>query len=160
MENLYDLIQVMNRRMGLLNKNCCRINDTELSPIQNHILYEIHNQVSPSMQQVAETLGTDITTFSRQIQTLIKMGLVEKKPDFNDRRIYLLSLTKEGKNVLELTKNQMEVFLEDILSSMKKEEQEVVIQAFQLFNEKIAQSPLCCKPMKLYVKTTGENCCE
>lgn len=160
MENLYDLIQIMNRRLGLLNKNCCQVNESELSPIHSHILYEINKQSNPSMQQIAETLGTDITTFSRQIQTLIKMNLVEKKPDAKDRRVYLLSLTKEGKNILGETKNQMELYLSDILSNMTPEEQKQVLSAFKLFNDKMSSSPACCHPVNINVKTTKNNCCE
>lgn len=149
MENLYDLIQIMNRRLGLLNKNCCQINGTELSPILGHILYELNKQNKPSMQQMAETLGTDITTFSRQIQNLIKMGLVEKTPDSSDRRIYVLSLTQEGREILGETKNQMEDYLDDILSKMNTEEREMVKKAFHLFNDKMAQSPACCRPVSI-----------
>ena len=157
MENLYDLIQIMNRRLGLLNKNCCQVNDIQLSPIHSHIIYEIDKQSSPSMQQVADTLGTDITTFSRQVQSLIKMGLVEKKPDATDRRIYLLSLTDDGKNVLRETKEQMEVYLNDILSNMSIEEQEMVLNAFKLFNGKMGESTACCRPVKVNVKTSKNN---
>jgi len=155
MENLYDLIQIMNRRLGLLNKNCC-----DLSPIHSHILYEINKQSNPSMQQVADTLGTDITTFSRQIGTLVKMGLVDKTPQPNDRRIYLLSLTKEGKEILIETKGQMEHYLDDILSKMTKEEQSKVLSAFQLFNDKMSQSNACCRPINVNIKTSKNDCCD
>ncbi|KAF6589071.1 winged helix-turn-helix transcriptional regulator, partial [Paenibacillus sp. EKM208P] len=77
------------------------------SPVQSHILYEIDRQHKPSMQQIAETLGTDITTFSRQVQSLTKMNLVEKTPDPSDRRVYTLSLTVEGKYVATTIDTQM-----------------------------------------------------
>lgn len=78
MENKREIFHILTRRFGLLNKNCCSVGSFEISTVQSHILYEIDKQHTPSMQQIAETLAMDITTFSRQIQTLIKMDLVKK----------------------------------------------------------------------------------
>jgi DNA-binding MarR family transcriptional regulator len=72
------------------------------------------------MQQVAESLGTDITTFSRQVQSLIKMNLVKKVPDPDDRRVYRLSLTVEGKYVATTIDQQMNAYLNGIFSHMKR----------------------------------------
>jgi DNA-binding MarR family transcriptional regulator len=41
---------------------------------------------------MAEILGIDITTFSRQIQILIKKGLVKKTPSHEDGTVYILSV--------------------------------------------------------------------
>ena len=78
MENARELFQIMTRRFGLLNKNCCSVGGNDVTLVQSHILYEVDRQHNPSMQQIADTLGTDITTFSRQVQSLIKMNLVKK----------------------------------------------------------------------------------
>lgn len=78
METPRELLQIMSRRLGLLNKDCCSVGGCNLSATQSHLLYEIDRSHNPSMQQVAETLGTDITTFSRQVQSLVKMNLVKR----------------------------------------------------------------------------------
>ncbi|WP_020616234.1 MarR family winged helix-turn-helix transcriptional regulator [Paenibacillus daejeonensis] len=146
MENVRELIQIMTRRFGFLNKNCCSAGGFDISLIQSHILYEIDRQHQPSIQQVAETLGTDITTFSRQIQSLIKMNLVKKTPDVTDRRIYILSLTTEGKFVAAAIDEQMKAYLNDIFSHMNEVERETVIRSIQLLNEAMGKSRLCCMP--------------
>ncbi|MFX4944951.1 MarR family transcriptional regulator, partial [Acinetobacter baumannii] len=71
----------------------------DVSAIQSHILYEINKIGNPSIQQVAELLGTDITTFSRQVQNLVKMELVQKEPSPEDKRVTNLVLTEKGKKV-------------------------------------------------------------
>ena len=38
---------------------------------------------------------------SRQVQTLVDLGLVERKPDAEDRRAILLDATEEGRKRLE-----------------------------------------------------------
>ncbi|MFS0722262.1 MarR family winged helix-turn-helix transcriptional regulator [Paenibacillus sp. 1P07SE] len=146
MENVRELIQIMTRRFGFLNKNCCSAGGFDISLIQSHILYEIDRQHQPSIQHVAETLGTDITTFSRQIQSLIKMNLIKKTPNVTDRRIYILSLTTEGKFVAAAIDEQMKTYLNDIFSHMNEVERETVIRSIQLLNEAMGKSRLCCMP--------------
>lgn len=146
MENVRELFQLMVRRFGFLNKNCCSAGGCDISLIQSHILYEIDRQHRPSMQQVAEALGTDITTFSRQVQTLIKMKLVKKTPDPEDRRVNLLSLTPEGKYVAAAIDQQMNNYLNEIFSHMSDFEKDTVIRSIKLLNEALAKSGKCCSP--------------
>ncbi|WP_127507778.1 MarR family winged helix-turn-helix transcriptional regulator [Paenibacillus humicus] len=144
MENVRELFQIMTRRFGFLNKNCCSAGGCDISLVQSHILYEIDRQHQPSIQQVAEALGTDITTFSRQIQSLIKMNLVKKSPDPNDRRVFVLSLTTEGKYVATTIDQQCNAYLAEIFSHMNDFEKETVIRSIKLLNEAMSKSSLCC----------------
>ena len=143
-QNLREIFQIFSRRFGFLNKDCCRAGGHEISLVQSHILYEIDRQHHPSIQQVAETLGTDITTFSRQVQSLVKMGLVSKKPDSTDRRISILSLTKEGKDVADDIDKQMNQYLEEVFSNMNQEEKEMVVHAIHLLNKNMEKTNKCC----------------
>jgi len=147
MENPRELFQIMTRRFGLLNKNCCTVGGCEISLVQSHLLYEIDRQHTPSMQQVAETLGTDITTFSRQVQSLIRMNLVKKTPDPDDRRVFTLALTVEGKFVAVTIDRQMNEYLEEIFSYMSEYEKETVLRSVKLFNEAMGKSSRCCAPV-------------
>lgn len=149
MENLRGLFQVMTRRFGLLNKNCCSAGGYDISLVQSHILYEIDHQHKPSMQQIAETLGMDITTFSRQVQSLVKMNLVKKTPFPEDKRVYILSLTTEGKFVATTIEKQMNTYLNDVFSHMNEFEKETVIRSIKLLNEAMAKTSNCCTiPMR------------
>ena len=147
MENIRELFQVMTRRFGLLNKNCCSIDGVDISLVQSHILYEIDKRESPSMQQVAEVLGMDITTFSRQIQNLVKKGLVKKTPLPEDRRVYTLSLTTEGKFIATTIDREINRYLDEVFSHMTDFEKETVIRSIKLLNECMAKSSICCKPL-------------
>lgn len=145
MEHLRDIFQTMTRRFGFLNKNCCEVGGNEISLVQSHILYEIDRQHQPSMQQVADSLGTDITTFSRQVQSLVHMNLVKKTPHAEDRRVYILTLTTEGKYAAGAIDAQMNTYLQEIFSHMNEFERETVIRSLKLLNEAMAQSSQCCK---------------
>lgn len=147
MENARELFQIMTRRFGLLNKNCCSVGGCDISLAQSHLLYEIDHQHNPSMLQVAETLGIDITTFSRQVQSLIKMNLVKKTPDPNDRRVYTLSLTVEGKMIATTIDHQINDYLEEVFSYMTAFEKETVLRSVKIFNDAMGKSSRCCAPV-------------
>ncbi|PLR67565.1 MULTISPECIES: MarR family winged helix-turn-helix transcriptional regulator [Bacillaceae] len=147
MENTRELFQIMTRRFGLLNKNCCTAGGIDISLIQSHILYEIDHMHQPSIQQVADTLGTDITTFSRQVQSLIKLNLIKKTPHPDDRRVYVLSLTAEGKYVAATIDHQMNAYLDEVFSHMNEFEKETVIRSIKLLNASMAKSSVCCTPL-------------
>ncbi|MHB8057833.1 MAG: MarR family transcriptional regulator [Desulfuromonadaceae bacterium] len=77
MESVREQLQLFTRRFGLLNASCCDECCGELiSMAQSHILFEIRRAGTPAMQQIAEELGMDITTFSRQVKSLANSGLV------------------------------------------------------------------------------------
>jgi DNA-binding MarR family transcriptional regulator len=147
MENPRELLQVMARQFGLLNKNCCTIGSTEISLIQSQILFEVNRQHEPSMQQIADTLGVDITTFSRQIQTLVNNMLVKKTPSTGDRRVYILSLTVEGKLIAGAIDKMMTDYLDEVFSFMNEFEKDTVLRSIQLLNESMRKSKLCCTPL-------------
>ncbi|WP_338780595.1 MarR family transcriptional regulator [Metabacillus sp. FJAT-52054] len=148
MENVRELFQVMVRRFGLLDKNCCSVGSVELSMVQSHILYEVERRESPSIQEIADTLGTDITTFSRQVQGLVKMGLIEKKQSVEDKRIYQLFLTSEGKEIASSIDTQMNEYLKEVFSYMQPAERNQVIESIKLLNLAMAKSEMCCRPVK------------
>jgi len=147
MESARELFQIMTRRFGLLNKNCCTVGGNDITPVQSHILFEVDRQHHPSIQQIADTLGTDITTFSRQVQSLIKMNLIKKTPDPTDRRISILSLTVEGKYVATTIDQQMNAYFDEVFSFMTEFEKETVLRSIKLMNEAMAKSDHCCKPI-------------
>ncbi len=146
--NIRELFQVMSRRLGLLDKNCCSTGGTDISLTQSHILYEIDHQNQPSIQQVADTLGLDITTASRQIQTLVAENLVVKSVFDEDRRVVILKLTPEGKFVTGLIDTQMSNYLDEVFGRMSDFERDTVIRSIQLFNDSMSKSISCCHPVR------------
>jgi len=147
METIRELVQTLTRRIGILNKSCCNVEGVEVSVVQSHILYEINRQHQPSIQQIAETLGMDVTTFSRQVQSTVEAGLVKKTPYAEDRRVQILSLTDKGKRIHDAIEQIMTTYYHDIFSHMTEFEKETVIRSLQLFNQAMAKTRQCCNPM-------------
>lgn len=139
MENARELFQIMTRQFGLLNKKCCSVGSLDISTVQSHILFEVSRRNKPSMQEIAETLGTDITTFSRQVQSLMKLNLLLKTPDSTDRRVYTLSLTNEGQSAADSIERQMNDYLDEVFSHLSEFEKETILRSVRLLNEAMAK---------------------
>lgn len=149
MENLRNTFQLLARNFGFLNEMCCEnCCGSDISLSQSHILYEINRQHNPSMQDIASALGVDITTFSRQVKTLVDKGLVKKTPHPEDNRINILSLTAEGQTLENQINYQVNAQLVGVLSSMTPFERETVIKSIDLLNNAMKNSGSCCVPPK------------
>lgn len=135
MESIREQLQIFTRRFGLLNASCCdECCGEQVSMTQSHILFEVRRSGTPSMQQVAEELGVDVTTFSRQAKALETKGLISRDASPDDRRVTLLKLTPDGRKVLEKIDAFMAARLEGILGSMTPFERETVVRSLGLLN--------------------------
>lgn len=141
MESVREQLQIFTRRFGLLNATCCdECCGEQVSMAQSHILFEVRRLESPSMQQVAEELGMDVTTFSRQAKSLEAKGLVTRRVSPEDRRVSLLGLTDEGLRVLGKIDRYMAERLDLIFARMSTFERETVIRSLELLSEAVAKA--------------------
>lgn len=141
METIREQLQIFTRRFGLLNESCCdECCGEQVSMTQSHILFEVRRTGSPSMQQVAEELGVDVTTFSRQAKALEAKGLLSRSVSPDDRRVTLLGLTGAGMQVLEKIDQYMAVRLERVFGGMTPFERETVVRSLGLLNDAVAKA--------------------
>lgn len=141
MMSIREELQLFVRRFGLLSASCCEeCCGEQVSLAQGHIMYEIRRVGAPSMQQVADELGMDITTFSRQAKSLEAKGLIVKRVSPDDRRVGLLGLTPSGQEVMGRIDRYMADRVEKIFSSMTVFEREIVSRSLGLLNRALAQA--------------------
>ncbi|MGP4071236.1 MarR family winged helix-turn-helix transcriptional regulator [Piscibacillus sp. B03] len=135
-ENLRTLFQLVVRRYGLLNEQCCeQCCEQDISVQQSHILFEVTRQHNPSMRDVASALGVDITTFSRQVKSLINKGYLVKKPHPEDQRVQILQLTEKGIKLERDIDQYMNHNLEEILDQLNDQERQIVTHSIDLLNK-------------------------
>lgn len=135
-ENLRTLFQLVVRRYGLLNEQCCdQCCEQDISVQQSHILFEVTRQHNPSMRDVASALGVDITTFSRQVKSLINKEYLVKKPHPEDQRVQILQLTEKGIKLERDIDQYMNHNLEEILGQLNDQERQTVTYSIDLLNK-------------------------
>jgi len=73
----------------------------DLHPMTYFILTHLAANGPMRGADLSGVFGMDKGGVSRQVQTLVDLGLVERKPDAEDRRAILLDATAEGRKRLE-----------------------------------------------------------
>lgn len=70
--------------------------ELDLAPMQAKALHELDGAQPISMRELATRLGADPSNVTGLIDRLEARGLVERRPDPNDRRVKGLALTSAG----------------------------------------------------------------
>ena len=98
-EALLQIVSVLNRPQGdnvILTRAGVSL-DTALFPL----LVRVSMQPDLTIGALADQVGRDYSTVSRQITRLQDLGLVHSEPSQTDRRQRVLSVTATGKNALK-----------------------------------------------------------
>ena len=77
---------------------------------------------SARLTDVAEAVGMDISTVSRQIRALETLGLVSRRVDSSDQRAFHVALTEEGRATLDRTRRVRQESLRAMLADWSPDE--------------------------------------
>jgi DNA-binding MarR family transcriptional regulator len=97
-EALLQIVSVLNRPQGdnlILTRAGVSL-DTALFPL----LVRVSMQPNITIGELADQVGRDYSTVSRQVSRLQELGFVRSEPSESDRRQRLLSVTATGKNTV------------------------------------------------------------
>lgn len=73
----------------------------DLSLTQARILFALHHHGTPvPISQIATGLGSSVAATERNIEHLVRLGLVSRVEDPHDRRVKLISLTPAGLDLI------------------------------------------------------------
>lgn len=115
-EKIYDL----NLEISIIMRKIAKDLGLTLSQVQ--LLLSIPFS-SISMTDLANLLGIDNSTLTRNLNKLEKKGYVKRTKDYYDRRIYKISLSKKGsvkKNIIENKLNEVSIKILSVLNYKDK----------------------------------------
>jgi DNA-binding MarR family transcriptional regulator len=118
------------RKLEILKDNSC---SPGVSLPQCHILLEIEILGKTTGAALSRRLGLDPSTLSRTIDGLVNIGLIQRTPHPEDRRVIRLYLTEQGKRTCDNMNRNNDAFFRKVFSSIPKSEQDRVIRSFELF---------------------------
>ena len=101
------------------------------------IVHEIGDRQDLTMQRVAEKVVIDSTTFSRQIASLEKKGVVERTPSIQDRRYYFLTLTTKGVVILAEMHSLFEQHFKDLFDGVNEFEKDMIFKSFKALTDRM-----------------------
>tara|TARA_B100000575_G_C23016490_1_gene585397 strand:+ start:383 stop:805 length:423 start_codon:yes stop_codon:yes gene_type:complete len=88
------------------------------------LLYVPYDGISVS--DLSEKLGIDISTMTRNIQRINKQGLINRRPNENDKRSIKLFLSKRGQKIVLLLNDDISNKISSILSKYDFEQIEQI----------------------------------
>lgn len=93
-----------------------------LSFSQFMVLEALYSKGNLSIGEVREAILSSVGTISLVVKNLEKMGYVKRKTDENDKRVSILSLTCDGRDVIEKVIPENEAMIYDYMKDLSEEE--------------------------------------
>lgn len=88
------------------------------------VLREVSEQGSVRLTELANLIGLDLSTVSRQVKGLESLGLLTRKDDPIDRRAMYVTLTKQGAQALRRLREARHRFFGDLLADWSREDRD------------------------------------
>lgn len=104
-----------------------------LSVVQCHTVINLGELKQTTIGQMAEHMGVDKSTLSRTVDSLVRLGLVERETDPEDRRFMRIFLSEKGEKICRDLNEVNNRYLEEVFAKIPKEEQENVLYYFDMF---------------------------
>ena len=89
-----------NFRNAVLNGLAKRLKPLGVTPVQMAIVLRCHTGDAATVTELARIIPLSVALISRQVEQLVKMGLLTRKPTEDDRRVAHLSLTEKAEEMV------------------------------------------------------------
>jgi len=103
------------------------------------VLARVGDEGAIRLTDLAAALGLDTSTVSRHVQDLATKGLVERRPDPDDRRASVLSLTRPGHAALARIRTVRRDMLENLFVGWSPKDRRDLGRLLSRFSEALAR---------------------
>jgi DNA-binding MarR family transcriptional regulator len=130
---------VLVRRLRRLIAERARLVHPDLAPVGYSMLMALQDEPRRASDLV-DLFSIDKGAVSRQVQSLLELGLIERTPDPEDRRAAILAITDEGARRLETVREKRRAELLGHLSSWSSDELAEFVGALARYNAALESS--------------------
>lgn len=124
------------RRTNAIHVTTAR-GDVDLERSSYGILCLLADDGPQRLGAIATAFRLDPSTVTRQVQTVVNLGLAEKATDPTDRRATVLSLTDEGLETVTTARTWRRQMLDQIIAGWTDEERQQFVDALARFNTSV-----------------------
>ena len=114
--------------------------DTAVSKLEFKLLHTVYRHERLMISEVSEILNISLPNCSRYVKTSIEDGYIKKQIDLDDKRIYYISLTEKGKNIVETTLNGFSDEMSNQLLDLDFKMLEKLDQTFSNLNSLLSET--------------------
>jgi DNA-binding MarR family transcriptional regulator len=125
---------VLVRRIRRLIAERARMVHPDLSPVAYSMLMALNESGSRRASDLVGLFSVDKGAVSRQVQSLLELGLIERAPDPEDRRAAILSITEEGSRRLASIAAARRSEVIDRLAEWSDEDLQAFVSAMARYN--------------------------
>lgn len=100
-------LAVIPQLMGFVRRNLNQDPQISLRMGQFRLMHVVHQNLADSISDTASALGVTLSSASKMVDDLEGIGLLSRRPDHQDRRRTILSLTDEGRQVYQRAVNSI-----------------------------------------------------
>lgn len=114
--------------------------DTAVSKLEFKLLHTVYRHERLMITEVSEILNISLPNCSRYVKTAIEDGYIQKQIDLEDKRIYYISLTEKGKNIVETTLSSFSEEMSNQLLDLDFKTLEKLDQTFSNLNNLLSET--------------------
>lgn len=111
-----------------LNKTLGEAEQSKFTNNDYYYLYVIESLGEPNFSAIAEALSLTRPGVTAIVRKLCNMGLVSKNQSQQDKRVYFVSLTKKGKDILNGDREVYRDVTKEISAFCKNEQEKEFVQ--------------------------------
>ncbi|MGA8210249.1 MAG: MarR family winged helix-turn-helix transcriptional regulator [Nocardioidaceae bacterium] len=98
------------------------------------ILARLADEGPQRLGALAASFGLDPSTITRQVQSLVELGLAQRETDVSDRRAAILDLSPQGREALLQTREHRRARLREVLSDWPEHDLDEFARLLTQFN--------------------------
>lgn len=114
--------------------------DTAVSKLEFKLLHTVYRHERLMITEVSEILNISLPNCSRYVKTAIEDGYIQKQIDLEDKRIYYISLTEKGRNIVETTLGSFSEEMSNQLLDLDFKTLEKLDQTFSNLNNLLSET--------------------
>lgn len=118
--------------VGVSARSLADVEDT-VTIAQFRVLVLLTTHGPTTLAQLAARLGVNASTAQRQVDRLVRDGLVDRREDPEDRRQVVLEPTDHGTGLVEAVTERRRTEIARIVRAVPAEQQAALIQALEAF---------------------------
>jgi DNA-binding MarR family transcriptional regulator len=104
----------------------------EISVLQLRALAYLRRNPGATLSLLAEHVGLTLPSMSSQVSGLVARNLIDRSVSAEDRRFVTLTLTEQGRTLMETARQGTQESLAKNLSNLTSEERAIVVEAMHL----------------------------
>ncbi len=111
---------------------------------QGYILLALPEVDRISMNDLSIKMRLANSTMTRMVDGLVQKGMVNRAADDQDRRIVLIHLTEQGREVRARVKNTLQDFFSQVLGDLPEDRRGEILHSLEALNQSILNTLKSC----------------